>query len=1115
MANDTDLYWIGPKPSDKFFADHMHVKESVPAKLVEPDYFNDMPDGTQEKPMYSKLKELVDRAKLLKPTDTLVDISNSRDRNSYKGVQWRPDVGLFRTEDTTPTTASRKDSLSDILPDEHPSDHSDSDMESDTEADERSDESYVPPAEKKTEKYVNNFETNLLPFELKPNKVTPFNDPSDECQGDARKNHIFQDVNPDGVDLRGQLGAVMTEICNRQHRTRTFMVFMNVHEVRFLYHDRCATIVSEAIKYRTNSQVLAEFLWRFARLTDEQQGIDKTVKQPTDEQRDAAKKALSRWAPKKERPVVVLEVPTEDGKVRNFVMWGAMAEPKALTGRATRAYPAYDLEGKKVVFLKDTWRAAVDGMEKESDILKELNAAGVRHVPKFQYGDDIPGDYHSTVTQNDIDASWRAGPLADLCKRTHHRFTEDFVGNHLDYFGTPKELMTAINHAIIAHQDAYLNCSILHRDVSGNNVLMSDDGEGILNDWDLAKRIPTEISNPQRWAKMSEEERKADKAKIKGGRRHPSRTGTWYFMANGALRFPGKLPDIFDDMESFFWVTVFFTIQYLPCNRSKVQLANFVRDVFAQCQVDGHTGLHMGGKGKYETLVEMSTSPLSDLVFEDNNPLTKWLEDVLFALRKLTIFISYSRDDAGAVAASRAKKSGADAGSARARAITDFTVPPLPDHVQLRDHQSFLDFFTEALSESEWPNNRNKDAAVFQPPSTTVHCKEVEDIFRDDYVSSSGAFFPVDTPADEFFLPHPPKIFARHNARWSSRPADVLSTILNYGEDEKLCTIFSTTPEKLYSPGWHGGTSPKCRVLKLQGGDDTLCAMQEVDVPQKYLEQKSSPSGHILERVQSRMVALAENHLSTFEKPRDLIKSINQALTVNEAAYLKCNVIHGDVNAMNILIDPDANGVLNDWDLAKETPPPVANLTHKAEATSKAKQEADQGTVAVEEGQRWPYRNGTWYFMSNYALIFLGKEPDLYDELESFFWVTVFIILRCLPCNKRDTQLRNIVNNVFAQFQQQPPPDKVDENVLLVLKRLTIFINKAREDATALATSRAKTAGAGTSSARTRAIAKFTVPPLPEHVRLRDHRSFLQIFTAALNEPGWLENRKLPKRKRR
>ena len=49
----------------------------------------------------------------------------------------------------------------------------------------------------------------------------------------------------------------------------------------------------------------------------------------------------------------------------------------------------------------------------------------------------------------------------------------------------------------IAHQDACEKCKILHRDVSTKNVMMTDDGRGILNDWELAKRCSLEAGT---WA---------------------------------------------------------------------------------------------------------------------------------------------------------------------------------------------------------------------------------------------------------------------------------------------------------------------------------------------------------------------------------------------------------------------------------------------------------------------------------------------------------------------------------------------------------------------------------------------------------------------------------------
>ena len=42
---------------------------------------------------------------------------------------------------------------------------------------------------------------------------------------------------------------------------------------------------------------------------------------------------------------------------------------------------------------------------------------------------------------------------------------------------------------MIAHKDAYSKTRILHRDISAKNILISDNGTGILIDWDLSKKV--------------------------------------------------------------------------------------------------------------------------------------------------------------------------------------------------------------------------------------------------------------------------------------------------------------------------------------------------------------------------------------------------------------------------------------------------------------------------------------------------------------------------------------------------------------------------------------------------------------------------------------------------
>ena len=47
----------------------------------------------------------------------------------------------------------------------------------------------------------------------------------------------------------------------------------------------------------------------------------------------------------------------------------------------------------------------------------------------------------------------------------------------------------------IAHKEAYLKVGILHRDISDNNVMIDDNGRGILTDWELAIRVKARDGN--------------------------------------------------------------------------------------------------------------------------------------------------------------------------------------------------------------------------------------------------------------------------------------------------------------------------------------------------------------------------------------------------------------------------------------------------------------------------------------------------------------------------------------------------------------------------------------------------------------------------------------------
>ena len=52
---------------------------------------------------------------------------------------------------------------------------------------------------------------------------------------------------------------------------------------------------------------------------------------------------------------------------------------------------------------------------------------------------------------------------------------------------------------LTAHTLAYEKARILHRDVSAGNILITDNGSGILIDWDLSKKVmPGADAKPRR-----------------------------------------------------------------------------------------------------------------------------------------------------------------------------------------------------------------------------------------------------------------------------------------------------------------------------------------------------------------------------------------------------------------------------------------------------------------------------------------------------------------------------------------------------------------------------------------------------------------------------------------
>ncbi|KAJ3504752.1 hypothetical protein NLJ89_g7776 [Agrocybe chaxingu] len=655
MANEEMHRWVGPMPSGEFFASYMKLDEDVDLPTVSKTYFDGVPKDKEEAQMYDPLIDLIKAADLVDSKFVFLNTSRHSDPNSLDHNKWRPDISTHKTED----------------------------------------EEYCDPQQRnKTD-----FDKQQLPWELKVGKLSPFNDPPKTLTKDGRLAHEFETNTDDAHKLRGQLATVLAEMCTRQFRTHAFMVFMNESDVRFIRTDRSGTVVTEAINYRTESGVLAEFLARFARMTDVQRGVDNTVRRATQSEIAVAQKFLADYqaTPERSLPWVAIKVPTIDGSVREVITREPVSEPNTLTGRATRAFPVYDLVEKKVMYVKDTWRAALPGMDQEAEILRELNAAEVCHVPRLVEGGDVIGEFHEAHSHTLQDAPWRAGPLADLVPRTHHRFLEDFVGIQLCRFRFPKELLQAVSDAFDAHREALVKCGFLHRDISENNIMIDSDGRGILNDWDMAKRVGRPGEAPP---VLSEE-----------AKRHSYRTGTWYYLSSGLLDVPFKLHTLQDDIESFFHVLFYYCLQFVHHNRSDDEVKYIINDVFEESTYDPVLGYHQGGKGKrLMFLIRRHFKPVP-FDFPNNRALTDWIRGAHSALRQYYMYLLSKEDGDTDDLPGVSNK------------------PPPFESLAIYDHTYLRNLFATSLAQTTWSRER-KGVIIKKRPRPRVTRANAHD--RDD-----------------------------------------------------------------------------------------------------------------------------------------------------------------------------------------------------------------------------------------------------------------------------------------------------------------------------------------------------------------------------------------------
>ncbi|KAL4252369.1 hypothetical protein ABKN59_004888 [Abortiporus biennis] len=426
------------------------------------------------------------------------------------------------------------------------------------------------------------------------------------------------------IHARGQIGEHTSAIMERQHRTHLLSVVTVTNMARFLHWDRGGVVVSKPIAFDEDLTSFIKFFYRFARMSPEDQGEDLSVLKPSDDDMKALKDFETKQLPDlvenhreffKEAfltntakfPVVKIELDkmsysssSPPSQIRrsdvpaekmHLLIGAPRTNAYSPFGRGTKGFIAFDLEEKRLKFVKDCWRYDGDTYHPELDTyyrLKTRIKGPTTGLAMADGGGDVfnsKGQVQTTST----DRYLRKGSSKKYLPQVHYRFSTRRVGTPLEkYKGSSRNLCTYVAQAMDGHGRAWVDAEVIHRDVSPENILIDEDPEGgsrdtpegFIHDWDLCKY----------------------KEELNAGPAQSVRSGTWPFVSALLLYYPGKQHELSDDLESFIHVIHWFCLRFHRHNLTDkfAGIASTLSGVYFACTKAN--GYDVGGDLKIELM---------------------------------------------------------------------------------------------------------------------------------------------------------------------------------------------------------------------------------------------------------------------------------------------------------------------------------------------------------------------------------------------------------------------------------------------------------------------------------------------------------------------------------
>lgn len=261
----------------------------------------------------------------------------------------------------------------------------------------------------------------------------------------------FNDDNTGGKIIKGRMTEYLAKILICQHRTHLFSLYIRGPVVYLMRWDRAGAVMCNPFSLEDEPHKLHRFLHRLTKMSRSQRGYDETVKPATPEQikmfkaftpnnpyHEECKSEALRW------PLYTVTLPgfgVNASAEVHLILGKPRSSSQRLIGRSTRGYVAFDLDSKRLVFLKDYWRPGREGVRTELDVYGKLKKHEVPYIATPIGGGDVISDMEpqSTITHLFVKGVGRL---------RHYRFAVQQVGRPIEDYETPRDMVMVLSQAL-------------------------------------------------------------------------------------------------------------------------------------------------------------------------------------------------------------------------------------------------------------------------------------------------------------------------------------------------------------------------------------------------------------------------------------------------------------------------------------------------------------------------------------------------------------------------------------------------------------------------------------------------------------------------------------------